>query len=415
MTALLLILLAAAPARKLTTLERVQVANLERVRADRQRLAMERRRIPPPEGFRDVRAILHCHAEDAAHTAGTRPELLAAAKKTGVSAVLLSDHVRPERDYINDNWRGLRDGVLFIPGSEAEGFLNYPMRSIHGLQWSSRDEYISLIRRDGGLIFLSHVEERLDHPMDRLDGLEIYNRHTDANDETEYRQWFRKALSDPAAWADISGKLERYHEEYFGAQQDYLAPILAAWDRATQTHPLTGIAANDAHHNQVFTLTKRDGRTAVIDSFERKNLGTVELPEALRDRPDGEVLYRLDFDPYEVSFRNVSTHLWVKSLTEPEVREALRAGRAYVAHDWLCDPTGFRFETAAGNRLTAASPVRAHFRLLRDGEPVLEQFTDSLDWKIPSPGVYRLELWLDVGGERRPWIYSNPTYATQQR
>ena len=58
----------------------------------------------------------------------------------------------------------------------------------------------------------------------------------------------------------------------------------------------------------------------------------------------GDVLARLDFDPYYRSFRNVSTHILSPELTETALRAALRAGRAYVSHDWICDPTGFQFE-----------------------------------------------------------------------
>ena len=138
--------------QRVSTLERIKAANLERVQKDRRRLEQQRRPIASNGAWRDIRAILHCHAEDATHTGGTRPELLAAAKKVGVSAILLTDHVRPNRDYIDDSWRGLREGVLFIPGSEADGFLNYPMRSIRGLKWTTPQEYISVIRRDGGLL-----------------------------------------------------------------------------------------------------------------------------------------------------------------------------------------------------------------------------------------------------------------------
>jgi hypothetical protein len=27
---------------------------------------------------------------------------------------------------------------------------------------------------------------------------------------------------------------------------------------------------------------------------------------------------------------------------------------------------------------------------------------------VTEAGVYRIEVWLEVGGEMRPWIYSNP-------
>ncbi len=40
-----------------------------------------RQSLPPLPGLHDYRAILHAHAEDSAHTGGTRPEMLADAKK----------------------------------------------------------------------------------------------------------------------------------------------------------------------------------------------------------------------------------------------------------------------------------------------------------------------------------------------
>ena len=33
-----------------------------------------------------------------------------------------------------------------------------------------------------------------------------------------------------------------------------------------------------------------------------------------------------------------------------------------------------------------------------------------LDAPVLAPGVYRAEVWLEIGGEWRPWIYGNPIY-----
>ena len=40
----------------------------------------------------------------------------------------------------------------------------------------------------------------------------------------------------------------------------------------------------------------------------------------------GDVLARLDFDPYYRSFRNSSTHVLAPKLDEPAIRGALRKG-----------------------------------------------------------------------------------------
>ena len=110
----------APAAREFTAAERLQRDQLARTHEAVATLAQTRTNLPPLTGHHDFRAIFHAHADDSAHTGGTAPELLADAQRAGVHAVFLSDHHRPPRDFMN-SWRGLHDGVLFVPGSEARG------------------------------------------------------------------------------------------------------------------------------------------------------------------------------------------------------------------------------------------------------------------------------------------------------
>src|SRR5437762_13634181 len=118
------------PARKYSNVERMALPRLKATHEDVIKLRAQRARIEPLPGLNDYRCILHAHAEDSDHTGGTLPEMLADAKKAGVHAVLLTDHYRPPRDFIDGRWRGLKDGVLFVPGAEVHGFLAYPQKSI---------------------------------------------------------------------------------------------------------------------------------------------------------------------------------------------------------------------------------------------------------------------------------------------
>jgi hypothetical protein len=126
-----------------------------------------------------------------------------------------------------------------------------------------------------------------------------------------------------------------------------------------------------------------------------------------------------------VSFRNLCTHILARELTEPEVRQALRDGHVYVSHDWLCDPTGFALgavnnlgvfpmgDTAVmtGNtRVVGLTPLPAKLKLIHHGVVVQETAGTNLTFVPKEPGAYRLEAWLTVDGEDRPWIYSNPVY-----
>ena len=109
------------PARKHGNIERLALPRLAAVHADVQAIRKGRRDVAPVPGLTDFRCILHAHAEDSDHTGGTLPEMLADAKQAGVHAVLLSDHYRPPRDFIDGRWRGLKDGVLLIPGPRSTG------------------------------------------------------------------------------------------------------------------------------------------------------------------------------------------------------------------------------------------------------------------------------------------------------
>ncbi len=244
--------------RKYTPVERMAAARLKAVHEDVERIRKTRRAPHQLPGLHDYRAILHAHAEDSDHTGGTRQEMLAEARKVGVHAILLTDHHRPPKDFVSDSWRGLHDGVLFLPGSEARGFLLYPTRSIMNHMNDPNPALIEATRADGGLIFLSHIEERPKHSMDGLDGMEIYNRHADAKKDAAGLLAIMLKLTDPATLREFEDTLNRYPDELFAAQVEYPADYLAKWDAETPSRRLTGVAANDCHHNYI--LAGEDGR-----------------------------------------------------------------------------------------------------------------------------------------------------------
>ncbi len=62
-------------------------------------------------------------------------------------------------------------------------------------------------------------------------------------------------------------------------------------------------------------------------------------------------------------------------------------------------------------RLVAQFPASCRIRLKRGGKTVTEQAGDRLEHPIDTPGVYRVEGWVELGGEERGWLYSNPIYA----
>jgi hypothetical protein len=425
------------PAPKYTNIERLDLRRLKAAHEDVQQFHAHRSVIPPLPGLSDYRCILHAHAEDSDHTGGTLPEMLADAKKAGISAILLTDHYRPPRDFIDGRWRGLKDGVLFIPGSEVRGCLVYPESTVMDKMQEPFPSFLKSVTAGEGMIFLSHIEERTDHPMAGFTGQEICNRHYDAKKDMASLIALALKLTDPKQLAELQDAVRLYPNEVLDFQCEYPEVYLKKWDAETKQMRLTGVAANDCHHNQVFVVKMVNEETVllgtVVDKDDQMRKVTASSRPGIKKMTEGhkagDILARVDIDPYERSFWNSSTHVLASKLDEPKIRAALKAGHAFVAHDWLCDATGFRFEAldgagkqagilgdevkrSEGLKLAVRFPVACQTRLLRDGVQVAQSSeTDHAEFPINQPGVYRLEAWLTVDDEARPWIFSNPIYV----
>ena len=195
----------------------------------------------------------------------------------------------------------------------------------------------------------------------------------------------RKFPDNPEQWRKAARKQKEFAEEVFGAATEALPESLARWDQAISTESITGFATSSL--------------------------------------PDDGVSSRT------TAFRNTTTHVLANQLTPEEILDSLKQGHVYVSHDWLCDPTGFRFFAdnnlgvfemgdtvgtgliAGPTKITANVSVPAQLKLIRNGVTVLEVTGTKLEYTVQEEGAYRLEAWLSVDGEARPWIFSNPLYV----
>ncbi len=186
-------------------------------------------------------------------------------------------------------------------------------------------------------------------------------------------------------WRRAVHKGKEFSDEVFGAATVASPETIAHWDQAMSAASVTGFAATSL--------------------------------------PDDGVSSRT------IAFRNTTTHILARELKADDILESLKHGHAYVAHDWLCDSTGFRFYAdnnmgvfemgdavatglvAGTTKITATVSVPAQLKLIRNGVVVKEANDTNLDYIVKDGGAYRLEAWLNVDGEARPWIISNPLYV----
>jgi hypothetical protein len=424
------LLTASSPADPLRAdaLAKLTLDRLEAVHKARLMLQEQRQESPRLGPYKEYRANLHVHSALSHDSRGTIEEIVAAAKAAGTRVLMFTEHPSDRCDYYKDGHKGVKDGVLLIPGAETDGFLAYPTQSLRGLQTKSPQEFSDLVRHGGGMTFLCHLEERMDWEIRGLTGTEIYNIHADFKDEKN----LIKAMRSPL-WIFKSVDLFRkYPQEAFSALQDYPADYLKRWDHFCERAPHTGVAANDAHQNTGLAIRLLEGdRIRVEDALGEKLLeldaGAIPvLQPLLRNKKAGDTVFKIQLDPYEVSLRHVGTHLLLTELSEKAVWGALEAGRAFVAFDWIADATGFDFAAISagggrhemGSRVTlekslkvhAQAPLPAKWRLVRNGKVVSESAGRVFDAPISEAGNYRVEAWLTVASEEMIWILSNPLY-----
>ena len=375
---------------------------LGRLNAAIQSLNAQRTTDPPGETHADYRGVVHVHSLLGGHSTGGFDEIVEAAKANGLAFVVMTEHPAKHIDTAAATLHGVRDGVLFVGGSETnpaheDRLLIMPgmTPAVAAAQLSTPD-MLAAAKRDGRLVFVAYPEQIRSWELEGFDGIEIYNLYTNTK-RINYGLLFFDGL-----WSYWS-----YPHLLFTRFYERPADNLKKWDElmTTRGRRLVAIAGNDAHANV--------------------GLSVQDLT--------GEPLLRIRLDPYERSFRVVRTHVLLEkslSLNAGTLSSALADGHCYIAFDLFGDATGFRFvaengtdkkimgdeiNLADGVRLRVSVPIPARIVVFRDGAPFHESnATPSTELVVNRRGVYRVEAYLDqLGASFRdnPWIISNPVYV----
>ena len=392
-----------------------EVRAWEQIRAARTEVAMD-------DGWTDYRGVCHSHSELSHDSLVPFPEILRVLKETDRQFICISDHcVNGEADY-SIQWKGVKDGVLFVPGFEMSGgFMPWGLPPETTLDCGEDPETLAAeIEAKGGLLFYAHPEEPRRWDLPELDGMEIYNIHADQKDEDI------KTLVP-----DLLLNRGRFPDQCFRLIFDRNTTVLQHWDELSIGRKLSGIAANDCHQNVgIFGVWHAPDTLSVHPASGKKPtnyrcgpLKRLLLRVCCGPLEDGRQILRFQVDPYETMVRYVATHLLMKELSEAALLDALRTGRAYIAFDMIADATGFiwmagqgasravmgeTMDYAPGTLLRAASPCACRFTVLRHGVVKHQSEGMDLEWEPGEPGKYRVEAELNIRDEWVPWVYTNP-------
>lgn len=355
--------------------------------------------MPGPPQLHDLACVIHLHSTYSDGT-GTVPEIAAAAQRSGVDVVLLTDHDTLEaRHRGEEGWYG---SALMLVGEEVSPppgnhYLAFGLDQAIDHSGLAPAEICAAVAETGGFGFaahpFSHGSERFKRhgngmPWEDLDcaglaGVELWSFVTDT---AEGLASIREAIRFVARPESI---VEHPPERN-----------MREWDRLCRSRRVVAIGGLDAHQ------------------FGRRIRGRVPL--------------RLM--SYARSFRYLRTHVLCDGpLTGQLPRDrdgvyrALREGRCYLAMDSLAPARGFSFWAerdddrlamggeaagtgASGWTLRATFPRPAALRLVRDGATLVERRGDTLELPAEERGVYRVEARLPARGREQTWIISNPIY-----
>ena len=407
-------------------LDRMTAEKLAAVRASVAEWAKKRQEVARPGPWKEYRANLHVHSAFSHDSRGKIEDIVASAKKAGTQVLMFTEHPAAHYDFVKDGHQGMRDGVLMVAGAEEAGLLAYPLAPVP--KAGGTLEMAALVKRTGGLNFLAHLEERMDVESPDLTGVEIYNIHALFKEQKR----LVSQMKNPIWLANAAKMINQYPQEAYSTLHDYPANYLKRFDELCQKRPHTGVSANDAHQNIGLVLRlKENNKVQVEDALGGKLLEIDRLVAGAvakipADAKPGDVVLRLQLDRYENALRHAATHLLMEGQTREQVWEALEKGRAFVGFDWMADSTGFQLEVQEGDkrhamgsrlklepgmRLAGKAPLAGEWKIARNGMVVHEGTGRAMEMELKEPGVYRAEVWLEIAGEKRVWILSNPIYV----
>ena len=116
-----------------------------------ERIRTEREAVTEDAGWQEFRGILHSHSQYSHDCEVPFEKILEVLKIDGIDFICLSDHCIEGRGDFDLQWRGVRDGKLFIPGFEMkEGIMPFGVKA--GVVLSNQTDSAILARQvvEGG-------------------------------------------------------------------------------------------------------------------------------------------------------------------------------------------------------------------------------------------------------------------------
>ncbi|MDD5687641.1 MAG: CehA/McbA family metallohydrolase [Elusimicrobia bacterium] len=303
-------------------------------------------------------------------------EIAESANRCGLDFIVITDHFSMEAK----KYEGWYKNTLVIVGEEISPRYNHYLAFdinkpvIVTKQENTPQKYINEVNKQGGFGYIAHP----DHPGNEKFDVKSY----------AWKDWNITGFSGFCIW-DLQTDWQETLKNYPKAILSYLFPVcflkgpkqetLKRWDEINLAEHKFGIGEVDNHEDI------------------RKYFGL-----------------KLKIFKFDFAFKTIRTHI---TLEEPlskdktdikKVYNAIKTGKSFVANDYYFNSKGFRFYKE-NNKIIVNTSKKAVIRIIKNGQNIVEDYSDNLSVQVNGKGVYRCECYLKKYG-LKPWIFSNPIF-----
>lgn len=339
-----------------------------------------------PEKYRELVGAIHIHSNYSDGTL-TIPEIANIANDVNLDFIMVSDHMTLEP--LNQGLEGFYGKTAVLIGYEINDlddknhYLAFDLDKTLDPRLSAK-EYVAQVSSKKGLGIIAHPDEVrnelakypsypwTDWSIDGFDGIEIWNHMSQWMESLSYWNAIRHIFMPRRA---LKGPTDR---------------ILRRWDQLNLRRKVVGVGSIDVHAYPY-------------------RIGPL----------------RITIFPYKVQFKAIRTHILIPEPVSNDfgefkksIYDSLKYCRVFISNYRWGDAHGFRFtaqnkdsEIGIGDEITLDSdtmvkvelPSQSDIRLICNSKPIMKTFGDKAEFKIDSPGLYRIEVYVGDKG----WIYTN--------
>ncbi len=313
---------------------------------------------------------LHLHTNYSDGT-GTIDEIARDAVKAGLDWIIITDHNTLAG--LHNSEEGWYDGLAVIVGDEIS-----PDTCNHYLALGINEEIspelppekvIEKVKAQEGFGFVAHPDESLTRK----------NHHR----PLRWMDWGIRGFDGIEIWNYLSDWTDNYNEKnaiYSALARNYIIKgptpkTLNWWDEVNNETDeiIPGIGGADSH------------------AFKVKCFKIF---------------------PYIDTFKTITNYLYLEkelskdfNQAKKQILNSLKAGdNIIVNRHWTKKPDNNLLFTVQDKKLLIKIPQKAHIKVFRSGELIIEKKTEELSIEDLTPGKYRFEAYY----KGKPWIFSNP-------